>query len=429
MIRKPIPWPSSHQVLAPTLDRTTAERVTQWVTRWHAADYEAGEITEMLAGWPSNVRLDELMKPFNTVSESASGAALARLVLELVRLVERGTLQTTPARGAFRSACSRLCVRGIPFEETAKGDEAALWFHFIASTEFGDPDTTGYATDLSELRLLARLFLDREQLGEVLLSGEFPPTFDEGYVNVAASLGDRRFVPLLLRVLSRCEDAQATATTVAAIGQLYRKAREDNLVQSSDPDAVADSYVAEALAGYARSANVEVATATVLALEAIGGPQAARTLREVEGLLAERDTMLGAHVRFALLHLAHGERRLDEMLIATARDRETPTPWRLCAVERLSGACFREAITALAELLDDPTIERVRMDGYLTDDVVYVLREATFMALMECPIRYLVEVLGEGILTRLDTFEMYSLPSWWPARQTGDEQSEPTGEL
>jgi len=429
MIRKSLASPPAHHLIPPTLDRTTAERVTQWVRHWHEADYEPGEITEMLEGWPTQVRLDDLVEPFTRVPEPESGAALAQFVLELVSLVERGMVDGNHARGAFRLACSRLCERGIPFEETAKGDDAALWFHFIASNEFGDPDNTGYATDLGELRLLARLLLDPERLRDDLLNGEFPSNFHEAYVSIAASLGDRRLIPLLLGVLGRCEDAQAVASTISAIGQLHRSARSMESGEGRTFDVVADGHIADTLAGYAFSPNGEIATASVLALETLGGARAEEVLDELGALLPDEDTMLAAHVRFALLHVRKGEERLNAALMNSAQDRNAPNAGRLCAIERLAGICSQGVVQTLASLLDDPTIERVRVDGYLTDDVVHVIREAAFMALMDCPVRYLVEVLGENILTRLETFEMYSLPSWWLSMDANGEKWEPRSEL
>ena len=410
MVRKPLAWPSSHLLQPPALDRSAAERVTQWVTRWHEVDYDQDEIAEMLEGWPVDVPLDGLLMPFKTVLESESAVALARMALKLISLVEAGRLQATQARGAFRMACRHLCERGIPFEETAKGDETALWFHFIGVNEFGDSDNTGYATDFSELRLLARQLIDPERLVEEFLAGEFPRTFHEGYVNVAGALGDGRLAPLLLRILQRCEDAPALATTITALGELA------NLEKADAEKAV------EALVGYAYSANPEIATATVLALESLGGAKAERVLNELQELLPQEDNLLAAHVAFALMRIRHGELYLKTMLVRAAGDGEASTTTRICAVERLGGWCDREVVEAIARLLDDPTIERVRVDGYLTDDVVYVVREAAYMALMECRIRYLVEVLGEGVLNRLETFQMYSMPSWWLSSAGNDEE-------
>lgn len=429
MIRRPVARPSSRHLVPPVLDRVTAERVTQWVVRWHGADYEPDAIAEMLDGWPATVPLDDLVKPFATIPESQSAASLAVLVQRLWSLVERGMLLATHARGAFRSACGRLCQRGIPFEETAKGDEAALWFHFIASNEFGDPDNAGYATDLGELRLLTRLLADPERLREALLSGEFPATFHEGYVSVAASLGDRRLIRLLLDVLRRCDTAHAVASAIAAIGHLIRRSRTRGTDPAGAPDLVTDEQLVDALAGYSYSQNIEIAVATVLALESLGGERVERTLDELTGLLVDEDSMLAAHASLARYHLRLGEGCLREKLIETAQDSTAFPAWRLCAIERLSGLCDRVVVETLASLLDDPTVERVRVDGYLTDDVVYSIREAAFIALMDCPFRYLVEVLGEGILARLESFEMYSPPAWAPAGETEDGELEPMGGL
>ena len=75
----------------------------------------------------------------------------------------------------------------------------------------------------------------------------------------------------------------------------------------------------------------------------------------------------------------------------------------------------------LASLLDDPTYERVSVDGYITDDVIHTIREAAYIALIDRRISALVQVLGEDILDRLESFQMYSMPSWWGS--TGSDDS------
>ena len=395
MLEKALSLPMFPIVPPPSLDRATTERVTQWVTRWHSAEYDVDEISEMLEGWPADAALVDMIEPFGSIPETESVAALAQMVLKLAPLVARGHLQTSHAKGAVRLACRQLCIRGIPFEETAKGDETALWFHFISINEFGDPANLGYATDLSELRLMARQLLEPEELTDRFLCGELPSTFHEASVNVAGLLGDRRLVPDLVRLLHRCEDPQATATVVSALGRL------------GDPSVVG------LIEGYAYSTNVEIATATVLTLEALGGLEAIRILRQVQDIVSDQGDLLAAHVDFALLHLKHGNEELHRQLMAAAADHGLPNSRRLCAVERLSGIARPDIVRLMGRLLDDLSVERVTVDGYLTDDEIYPIREASFMALMDCRISYLVEVLGEDILDRLEEFQTYSMPSWW----------------
>jgi hypothetical protein len=379
----------------PGLDHATTERVTQWVTRWHSAEYDADEISEMLEDWPSDVPLVEMIDRFGDASESESPAALAEVVTKLVPLVARGRLQATQAKGAIRLACRQLCVRGIPFEETAKGNEAALWFHFLAINEFGDPTNVGYATDLSELLLMARQIIEPDELTEKLIAGGLPPTFHEAYVNTAGALGDARLVPQLLTLLNRCDDAQSVATVVAALGRL------------------ADQTVVPVLEGYAYSMDVETATATVMSLENIGGDEAKRILETLAEIIADKMSLLSAHVDFALLKLERGADELHEALRRTAADADAPPSARLCAIERLSGSSDPDVIRLLADLLDDPYVERVTVDGNLTDDAIYPIREASYVGIMDCRISYLVEVLDVGILDRLESFQTYSVPSWW----------------
>ncbi len=379
----------------PSMDGATTERVTQWVTRWHSAEYDVDEISEMLEDWPSDVPLVDVVDRFSDISESDSPAALAGTVLKLAPLVARGRLQSAQAKGAIRLACRQLCIRGIPFEETAKGNEAALWFHFLSINEFGDPTNVGYATDLSELQLMARQILGPESLAEKLIDGELPSTFHEAYVNIAGALCDDRLVPQLLRLLNRCEDAPSVATVVTALGRL------------------GDRSVVPALEGFAYATDTEIATATVASLEALGGPEAQRILRTVAEILFDQEALLAAHVDFALLNLEQGPEELHAALTRTAGDPNAPPSTRLCAIERLSGSSDPEVIRLLAGLLEDTYSERVTVDGNMTDDAIFPIREASYVGLMDCRIRYLVEVLGEGILDRLESFQTYAMPSWW----------------
>ncbi len=382
-------------VMPTMLDGKTAERVAQWIKRWHGADYDIDHITHLIKDWPTGVPLTSLIQPFNEFGESESAESLARLVLALIRYVERGWIQTSQARGAYRFACRQLCTRGIPFEETAKGDETALWFHFIAMNEFGDPENQGYATDFAELRLMARYLIDRRQLLRDLLEGEMPATFQEGYVSIAGAIGDRRLTPHLLRILRRSEDVSEVAQTINVLGRL------------------GESTVVPALEGYALSANDEISTVAVLAIEALGESEAERILRLVEGIVAGTESSLAAHVDFARLHLRDGADALDAELLRVAADENASKVNRLAAIERLSGTTNPETLRLLASLLDDPTYERVNVDGFYTDDVVYTIREAAYLALNDRRIIALVQVLGEDILDRFESFQMYTMPSWW----------------
>ena len=391
-----------HPVLLPSLDGKTEERVRQWVTRWHGADYEIDDISEMLEDWPASIALADLVEPFGTIDETESAVELSRLTLRLVRHVERGALETVHARGAFRLACRQLCTRGIPFEETAKGDETALWFHFICVNEFGDNDNQGYATDFAELRLMARYLISRETLLTDLLDGEFPRTFHEGYVSIAGALGDAALAPHLLVILRRCEDVQQVASVINVLGRL------------------GDRSVVNELEGFALSTNEEIATTTVVALETLGGPDAERILATVQSVLPENDTPLAAHVAFARLATHAGFTVLREELFATAADRDAATVFRLAAIERLGTNTAPDTVLLLAGLLDDPTYERVSVDGYITDDVIHTIREAAYIALIDRRISALVQVLGEDILDRLESFQMYSMPSWWGSPGSDD---------
>jgi HEAT repeat protein len=261
--------------------------------------------------------------------------------------------------------------------------------------EFGDPENQGYATDFAELRLMARYLIDRRQLLRDLLEGEMPATFQEGYVSIAGAIGDRRLTPHLLRILRRSEDVSEVAQTINVLGRL------------------GDSTVVPALEGYALSANDEISTVAVLAIEALGESEAERILRLVEGIVAGTESSLAAHVDFARLHLRDGADALDAELLRVAADENAPKVNRLAAIERLSGTTNPETIRLLASLLDDPTYERVNVDGFYTDDVVYTIREAAYLALNDRRIIALVQVLGEDILDRFESFQMYTMPSWW----------------
>lgn len=382
-------------IMPAMLDSMTAERVVQWIKRWHGADYDIDHITHLIKDWPTGVPLTSLVQPFNETSESESAESLAHLVFALIRYVERGWIQTSQARGTYRFACRQLCTRGIPFEETAKGDETALWFHFIAMNEFGDVENQGYATDFSELRLMARYLVDRHQLLRDLLEGEMPATFQEGYVSIAGAIGDRRLTPHLLRILRRSEDVSEVAQTINVLGRL------------------GDSTVVPALEGYALSANDEISTVAVLAIEALGGSESETILHRVENVVAGAESALTAHVELARLHLREGADALHTELMRVAADEAAPKVNRLAAIERLSATTNPETIHLLASLLDDPTFERVNVDGLYTDDVVYTIREAAYLALNDRRISALVQVLGEDILDQLESFQMYTMPSWW----------------
>jgi len=394
-MRKPVVCPSPQLGSLPMLDRITADRVTQWVTRWHGADYDPDDISEMLEGWPADISLNGLIEEFTTTPEAETKVRLASLVLQLISFAEKGRLQAYQVRGAYRLACRQLCTRGIPFEETAKGDESALWFHFLASNEFGDPENLGYITDLTELRLIARLLVAPAALAEALLAGEFPPIYHDAYVSIGGVLADSRLTSKMVRVLRRCEDAQSVAATIHALGRLE------------------DRRITGILESYAYSTNTEISIAAVLALEALAGPAAERILRRLNDILPDEDTPLTAHVTFSLLHLQEGPEVLRRELTQIALDEHAPTTLRLIAIERLSNTLDRDVIRLMEKLLDDPTMDRVKVDGLLTDDVVHTVREAAYMALIDCRIATLVEVLGEGILDRLESFQMYAAPSWW----------------
>jgi hypothetical protein len=291
----------------------------------------------------------------------------------------------------------------------------AQWLHFIGVNEFGDTDDFGFATDLSDLRLLARYFIDPEALAESLFdkpNGEFPTTFHEGYVGIAGALGDWRAAPCLLQVLNRCEDAPSVATTITALGMLGRA-----------PKGWSPTYrdrVVQALAGYANSDTPEVSTSAVLALENLGGLHAETALRELTALLpADRD-LFTAHLNFTLQRLQNGEDELRQALIQTALDTSAPQITRVCAIERIAGSDDADIIRALASLLDDTTVEPIIVDGLLTDDVIHVIREAAYMAMMDCRFRDLAEVLGEPVLSRLESFQTTYPPSWWIRMRIGD---------
>lgn len=388
-------YPPASPAAPLTLDSKTAERVRQWVTRWHGADYEVEDITHMLEDWPGEVPLADLLEPFGRIPESSSSVELSRLAMELIRHVEWGRLHAEQARGVFRLACKQLCLRGIPFEETAKGDETALWFHFIGMNEFGDAENQGYATDFSELRLMSRYLLDREELLNGLLDGEFPQMYSDGHVSIAGALSDPQLSPYLLRILRRSEDVQQVATVIHVLGRL------------------GDRAVVSHLRGYALSTSEEIAITAVIALESLGGDEAEEILLEVESVISDYDTPLAAHVAFALLNLREGPEEMRARVFETAADDTAPTVARLAAIERLGFASDRDTVQLLASLLDDPTFERVRIDGLLTDDVIYSVREAAYLALIDRRINTLVEILGEDILDRLESFQMYSVPSWW----------------
>jgi hypothetical protein len=388
---------ASMSLVPPTLDGKTAERVTQWVTRWHGADYEIEDISEMLEEWPADIPLADLIEPFGVIDELQSAESLSYMVLELIHGVERGRIQTTQARGAFRFACRQLCTRGVPFEETAKGDETALWFHFIGMNEFGDADNHGFATDFSELRLMSRYLIDPDRLLRELLDGEFPGTFHEGYVSIAGALADRRLVPYLVRILRRSEDVQQVAQVINVLGRL------------------GDNSIVPLLEGYAFSTSDEIAATTAVSLEALGGDDAIAILERVTGVLPRTETPLAAHARYALTNLREGSEALLQELHRVAADSESGTVYRLAAIERLAIVPDVDTIRLLANLLDDPTYERVSVDGLLTDDVVYTIREAAYLALIDRRINTLVHVLGEEILDRLESFQLYSAPSWWAA--------------
>lgn len=418
MERKTVAVPLRGIVL-PSLDRGAAERVAKWVGEWHSADYDPEEISSTLANLPPEVPVDDLLEPFDIVAEEESAQALAELALALIHYVERGCLQAAEARDVFRMACLQLCNRGIPFEETAKGDDLAQWFHYIGVNEFGDTDDSGFSTDLTDLRLLSRYFLDPERLAEELFDkphAEFPTNYHEGYIGIAGALGDWRAAPFLLRILSRCEDSPSVATTIAALGMLGR-ARKGWSAAYRD-------RVAQVLKGYAFSDAPEVATSAVLALEGLGGIHAEATLRELERVLPAGRDMLSAHVSHALIHLEKGDEALEKELARIASDPKEPQITRICAIERMAGSDESETICTLADLLDDPAVEPVRVDGYLTDDVVHVIREAAFMSIMDCRFRRLAEVLGEPVLDRIEKFQTSYPPSWWIRARIGNREFE-----
>ena len=368
-------------------DFVKAQKISKWISRWHGADYDRSEILHLANDWPEDFSLSTIMKPILKTTEEDSPKALANLVLELIRLLEQNRLDTAQAQGAFRMACMHLCERGIPFEETAKGNEAALRLHFLAVSEFGDPENVGYSTDLRELRLLAKYLLDPQELLEELLTGDLPRAYSEAYITVAGYLADKQLVPDLLGVLSRCEDPQSTATTIQALG----RARDEHAVP--------------ALRGYAYSTNQEISTAAVLALEEIGGEEALEIIEEVETLMPEEDTFLSAHVHYAAMHLEEGENSFKEMLICNAIDPQYPIIYRLCALERLSGSCDEYVVKAVAGLLNEAGEGRLSLGTFLEDEILYSVRDAAYLALLDCKISDLVDVLGEDILDRLEVYQ------------------------
>ena len=373
-----------------TSDYLKSQKIATWVSRWHGADYDPSEIEHLKNEWPRDVSLPELMQPLQKAFEEESPKALAALALKLISLLERNRLDTAQAQGAFSMACMNLCERGIPFEETAKGNEAALRFHLLAISEFGDPENVGYSTDLSELRLLARYLIDPQEVLEEFLTGDFPKAYNEAAVNVARFLADKDMAPLLESTLRRCEDSQSTATVLFALGR------------------AGDEGVTDTLAGYALSTNQEVSTAAILALEEIGGDQALAVLTQVESLLPEEPTFLGAHIYFALVHLREGEDALRATLTRMAVNPDAPTLHRLCSLERLSGSGDEEVLTAVAGLLDETSNGKLAITGIGEDDIYYSVRDAAYLALLDCRISRLVDVLGEDILDRLEVYQ--SLP-------------------
>jgi hypothetical protein len=372
-----------------TPDFSSDQRVNRWICRWHGGDFDADDLLEIIVDWPSRHSLAQLLKPSLTVSEENSPGELARLVLGLISLVERNIIGSDQARGAFRLACMYLCRRGLPFEETAKGNEAALRFHFLAATEFGDPENVGYTTDFSELRLLARQLIDTPALVDELLAGEFPGAYRESYVVTAGYLNDKRLVPPLVKQLSACDDSTSVASVIQSLGR------------------IGDEEIVPLLAGYAYSMNEEIASSAAIALETIGGEKTERVLADLDEINSDGLGLLAAHVKFALVRLREGNEALRDLLIATAAGDTEPMLHRLCALERLSGSTDAESLKVIASLLDDPASGEFSLDTLgemFAEPWMYSVRDAAFLALLDCRINDLVDVLGEGILQRLEIY-------------------------
>ncbi len=230
--------------------------------------------------------------------------------------------------------------------------------------------------------------IDPEELLEELLDDDYCRAFTEAHVSVAAFLDDQRLVPVLGKALARCEDVHCVATIIDTLGRL----------EAAD--------VASDLEGYAYSTQLEISTAAVLALEAMGGSEAERILSELESLLPETPSFLRSHVSLALTRVREGDEALRDRMLELALNQYADTIDRLCALERLSGSHDDEVLRAVAGLLEDSSsVEQLPAEGLIiTDDVLYSVRDAAYLALMDCRIDRLVAVLGEDILDRLELF-------------------------